>query len=355
MLVSNARAFVKSESVNYRRLKSQTSVPGVDEDEESLFRPIPESEGNDEVEPSHAPLSSELKGIASDFAALKIIAFSSWLNLLLIAIPLTFVSHYSNWGAESTFILSFTSLIPLALILGDVTEDLAVRFGDIVGGLMNATFGNVVEVLISLAALQKNLFTVISTSLMGSILSNLLLVLGFCFLCGGVYYKTQTWNAIGSRACSSLLMLSCLGIVLPTASVLLVEKDPGLSFAQQTQYEDEFVLSISRGTAVVLLVCYVCYLVFQLKTHHDLFTNSDEEDEPIMSLPFAIGVLAVITVIVAVCSEFLTGSIEEVSNSTGISQKFIGIIVLPIAGNAVFCTGRIGTKIGICSYYETFE
>lgn len=103
---------------------------------------------------------------------------SSWLNILLLAAPLGIISHYLHWGAATVFVLNFAALVPLALLLGEVTEDLAVRFGSTIGGLLNATFGNVVELILSIAALTKGLYVVIAASLIGSILSNLLLVLG---------------------------------------------------------------------------------------------------------------------------------------------------------------------------------
>jgi len=156
-----------------------------------------------------------------------------------------------------------------------------------------------------------------------SILSNLLLVLGCCFWFGGMYYKTQTFSMVSNRTCSALLFLSVIGIILPTCASTMLHMD-----ADQTLY-------ISRGTSVILLTCYISYLVFQLYTHIGLFKASDEESEqPVLSLPVAITMLTAITVIVAFASEFLTGSIEEVSEATGLGQAFLGMIVLPIAGNA---------------------
>eukprot|EP00198_Chlamydomonas_reinhardtii_P007601 XP_001696938.1 CAX family of cation antiporters, membrane protein [Chlamydomonas reinhardtii] len=254
------------------------------------------------------------------------IVFSSYINLMLLCAPLGWASAYFKWGAVATFSLNFLALIPLALILGDITEDLAVRFGDVVGGLINATFGNVVEVMVSLFALFKNLFTVVAASLLGSILSNLLLVMGCSFLLGGMYHSVQTFNAMSNRACSSLLMLACIGISIPSAASMLLVTDPAL--------RADWILDVSRGTAVIMLICYACYLTFQLKTHSELFKGDDDDAVPMMTVGTSIGALTVITAIVAVCSEFLTDSIEEVSAHTGISETFIGLILLPIAGNA---------------------
>lgn len=267
-------------------------------------------------------------GLARDLTTVWQILTGSWINLLLICTPLGFASEYLGWGAVSTFFLNFLTLIPLALILGDITEDLALRFGPVIGGLINATFGNVVEIILSLAALMNGLYEVVAYSLLGSILSNLLLVLGCCMLFGGAYYKTQTFNEVGNRTCASLLFLAVIGIILPTAAQMMIHD---VTPAQKTDMID----GVSHAAALVLLGIYVCYLVFQLKTHKDLFVEEgEEEEEPRLSVGMAFSLLLIITVIVAFSSEFLTASIEEVSVHTPLSKAFLGMIVLPIAGNA---------------------
>mmetsp|Transcript_7985 Transcript_7985/g.15527 ORF Transcript_7985/g.15527 Transcript_7985/m.15527 type:complete len:444 (-) Transcript_7985:716-2047(-) len=283
------------------------------------------------------PPLTHKSALARDFEGIKEMLMSSYINVFLFAIPVSFVSSYQGWNPVYTFSLSFLSLIPLALILGDITEDLALRFGDVVGGLINATFGNVVEIILSIAALQKNLYTVVSMSLIGSILSNLLLVLGCSFFFGGLKNKTQTFNAVGNRACSSLLFLACIGIIIPTAAEQLIPMPDSVA-------SDLLGLRISRGAAILLLISYGCYLLFQLRTHRDYFSpaptpgQGEEEHEdveiPMLSLPTASLFLGIITIIVAICSEFLTGSIEQVSSKTGLGEAFLGMIVLPIAGNA---------------------
>ncbi|GAX74130.1 hypothetical protein CEUSTIGMA_g1579.t1 [Chlamydomonas eustigma] len=267
----------------------------------------------------------------NDLFAIHALLTASALNLLLLVIPLALASGILGWGALPTFWLNLLSLIPLALVLGDVTEDLALRFGNIIGGLLNATFGNIVEVILSVAALEKGLYVVVASSLVGSVLSNLLLVLGCCFFFGGLYYKVQTFNATSNRACSSLLFLAAIGVAIPTAAKNILMGDSSVD-SEQT------ILWISRGTAIILFACYLCYLYFQLQTHADLFDgeHDDEEveEEPMLTTTAATLLLASISVLVAIHSEYLTGSIEEVSADTGMSQAFIGMIVLPIAGNA---------------------
>ena len=124
----------------------------------------------------------------TDVKAIYGLIMSSWMNMLLVMAPLGVMAHYLNWGPIAVFVLNFAALVPLALLLGEVTEDLAVRFGSTIGGLLNATFGNVVELILSIAALTKGLYVVIAASLIGSILSNLLLVLGKHYIANGHHY-----------------------------------------------------------------------------------------------------------------------------------------------------------------------
>lgn len=252
---------------------------------------------------------------------------SSFMNVLLLFLPFGFAAQYFNWGSTLIFTFNFVALIPLALVLGEVTEDLAMRFGQTVGGLLNATFGNVVEMILSLAALEKGLNDVVAMSLLGSILSNMLLVLGCCFFFGGIKYNTQHFNETATKASTALLFLMCIAIALPTTADHFSDSDPAKEEAEMQ--------NISRATAIILSTMYGCYLFFQLHTHKHLYDSEDEEeDEAQLSLPTAILALAIITITVACCSEFLTGSIQELSKSSGLSRSFIGIILLPIAGNA---------------------
>jgi Ca2+:H+ antiporter len=272
----------------------------------------------------------------SDAKAISGLILSSWLNVLLLSVPFGFVAQFLNWPAAWRFGLNFLALVPLALLLGEVTEDLAIRFGDVIGGLLNATFGNVVELILSLAALQKGLYDVVAMSLVGSVLSNLLLVLGCCFLVGGTQYHQQSFNAGFNKAMCSLLFLACIALALPTAGATLYSRD---------KLSEGAILSVSHGTAVMLIFAYGCYLFFQLKTHREVSSSNEEGDDnedggeadqetASLSLSGSLAMLTTITVIVAFASEFLTGSIEEVSKGSGINQSFLGLIVLPIAGNA---------------------
>eukprot|EP01024_Parvocaulis_polyphysoides_P063574 TRINITY_DN734_c1_g1_i1.p1 TRINITY_DN734_c1_g1~~TRINITY_DN734_c1_g1_i1.p1 ORF type:complete len:513 (-),score=72.53 TRINITY_DN734_c1_g1_i1:254-1711(-) len=311
--------------------------------------------------PSNSSHGNSDKGVSSpgwcspksDLLAIKDLFISSILNVLLICIPLGAVAEKLHWGPVSVFSLNFCGIIPLALILGEVTEDLALRFGEVIGGLINATFGNVVELILSLVALQKGLYQVVQMSLLGSILSNMLLVLGCCFLFGGVYYHQQNFNQVANKVCNSLLFLSVIALVIPSA----------LSYAQadstSSKHLEFEILYLSRGIAILLAIIYICYLTFQLYTHQDLFHDEggadkqekedgtekvgqnggekvveENEEQPQLSLVAAVILLAAISVLVAIASEFLTDAINDLGSDSGVSQKFLSIIILPIAGNA---------------------
>lgn len=261
----------------------------------------------------------------SDLKKAWLMISSSWLNLLLFCIPIGLVLGLSQGNASWIFLTNFFALVPLALILGEVTEDLAVRFGDSVGGLLNATFGNVVEMILGIAALSKGLYTVVATSLIGSILSNLLLVLGMCFLFGGTRFKEQNFNQMANKVSCSLLFLACLSLMIPSTAK---------AFYGGQVIDQPTLLNLSHAIALLLAFIYGCYLFFQLKTHSDAFAGESNDETPALSLIGAISFLGVITCIVAICSEFLTGAIEEVSEHWKINQAFLGLIVLPIAGNA---------------------
>lgn len=293
---------------------------------------------------------SELFSPTKDFVNIKDCILGNWINLMLLSLPFAIASHYLAWPAEVVFIFNLIAVVPLALLLGEITEDLAIRFGDVWGGLINATFGNVVEMILSIVLLMKGLTTVVSTSLIGSILSNLLLVIGCCFFVGGLNFKHQHFSSGASKANISLLFMSCIAMLLPTMVGTSAGKD-----------DDEKVMHISRIIAIVLTCMYVCYLYFQLVTHNHVFisgetspgnngsssaANNDrtpreedaeeleEEEEPLYSLLGALGLMTLTTIVVAVCSEYLSDSIEEVSKKSGLSLSFIGMIILPIAGNA---------------------
>ncbi|MEW5306854.1 MAG: hypothetical protein WDW36_009292 [Sanguina aurantia] len=190
------------------------------------------------------------------------------LNVLLLALPFAVVSHLMGWGDASTFTLSWIALIPLAERLGFVTEQMAMYTNDTVGGLLNASFGNATEVIISGFALSRGYLRVVQLSLLGSIVSNLLLVLGSAFLAGGIRHKSQGFNQQGVNINSGLLVLSVVAVLLPS---LLAE-----THTEVASHTSE--LALSRFESLFLIACYGLYLVFQLCTHRHLYEEMDEEE-----------------------------------------------------------------------------
>ncbi|CAO3608625.1 unnamed protein product [Cunninghamella blakesleeana] len=195
---------------------------------------------------------------------LMAIVKSSWINPLVIFVPFGIASHFV-WSPTVTFILNFIAIVPLAKLLGFATEDISLRTGEIIGGLLNASFGNAVELIISIMALVQNLVVVVQASMLGSILSNLLLVLGMCFFGGGIKFKEQTFNVTAAQTSASLLFIATASLLLPAAFY-------GSTHGSESQNTVNYdILVISRATSIILLVIYISYLWFQLKTHKHLF------------------------------------------------------------------------------------
>lgn len=268
----------------------------------------------------------------TDLLSLRVI-LTSYLNLLGIFSPLGLCAAWYNWGDTYVFWFNFLALIPLAAILGDATEELALHTGDLIGGLLNATFGNAVEMIITVQSLRAGLLTVVQGALLGSILSNLLLVLGMSFFFGGLFHHVQQFNRQGAACSTSLLMLACLAFILPTVT----NRNDGSNAAS--------ILTISRFTACLIGLTYFLYLFFQLYTHLALFKDEECqtigdslveecEDWPSLSWPSCTLLLGLVTVLISLQSDCLVSSIEGVSRTAHIPEAFIGVILLPIVGNA---------------------
>ncbi|SMN19909.1 similar to Saccharomyces cerevisiae YDL128W VCX1 Vacuolar membrane antiporter with Ca2+/H+ and K+/H+ exchange activity, involved in control of cytosolic Ca2+ and K+ concentrations [Maudiozyma saulgeensis] len=279
----------------------------------------------------------------STYDALKVdlhyVLLSSPLNVLLLFVPLGIVWGYFEVSHTWTFIFNFLAIIPLAAILAYATEELAEKAGSTVGGLLNATFGNAVELIVSIIALKEGQVRIVQASMLGSLLSNLLLVLGFCFLFGGWNRIQQTFNQTAAQTMSSLLAISCASLLIPAAfkASLPTGKEDGLI--------DEKILELSRGTSIILLTVYVLFLYFQLGSHHALFEEQIEETEEVLgqisskpphslSIRSSISFLLGATILVSVCADYLVGTIDGIVESTGLSKTFIGLILIPIVGNA---------------------
>jgi Ca2+:H+ antiporter len=251
---------------------------------------------------------------------------------LLLFVPIAIALRF--WpGAENPtalFICSAIGIIPLAGWMGRATDALAVRMGEGAGGLLNATFGNAAELIIAVIALSKGLTSVVKASIAGSIIGNILLVLGLSILCGGTKYSEQRFNPTGARTSAISLSLAAIALVIPTVFHMAAERSPG---GWNPMMEQRLSLAI----AVVLFVTYFCVLGFSLKTHRHFFQGTEgelEEKEEVWSRSKALLVLLVATGLVALLSEFLVGTIENVRATFGITETFVGVIVVAIVGNA---------------------
>ncbi|KAJ2812581.1 hypothetical protein H4S07_001298 [Coemansia furcata] len=349
-------------------------------------------------------------GLNQPWLVLKRSVLSSWINILLLLVPVGIAAHPAKFPDIAVFIINFFAIIPLAKILGYATEQLALHLGEAMGGLLNATFGNAVELLVGILALVKGEIEIVQTSLVGSILSNLLLVGGFCFFCGGIKNNEQIFNAHAAQSYGSLLAMAILSALLPAAYNSLHAQDTVLKSG---------TLTLSHVTAIFLLIVYIAYLVFQLKTHSNLFSavpmqarleasqrpvktvsnssavvvaesprestavptdaattpaqsgspglstdaisttpveavaipvdgdvalsndsgeaieeDDDEEEEVELTVLAAIALLAIVTGLTGVCAEFLVSSIDGLTTQWNLSPSFVGMILLPIVGNA---------------------
>ncbi|KAG1891475.1 calcium proton exchanger [Suillus subluteus] len=268
--------------------------------------------------------------------------FGTWFNILLVFIPLSFISHIMDWDAGLIFFFSLMAIVPLAKLLGEATEQLTVKLGENMSGLINASFGNAVEVIIGIAALLNGQLLLVQTSMLGSILSNLLLVLGCSFLAGGLCHKEGVFNSAGAQAAASLMALSCIALVIPAAYASTTTAGMENYCSDASECPTAGLLLISRGTAILLLGVYCAYLWFQLKTHPKLFISpashtdepNSEETVPRMGTAAAVVALLSVTVVTAFCAEYLVSSTEETAVRYSIPKPFIGVILLPIAGNA---------------------
>ncbi|KXX83384.1 Vacuolar calcium ion transporter [Madurella mycetomatis] len=272
----------------------------------------------------------------------KVTLFSSWINLLLVFVPLGIVAGQLEWAAAWVFSLNFVAIIPLAAVLSFATEEIAQPLGETLGGLVNATFGNAVELIVSIVALRAGEIEVVQASMLGSILSNLLLVMGMCFLLGGVYNMRDA-QGNGTEQCFSqgTAQTTCSLMALSSASLILPAALYGFLVQADEDHKQASILVLSRGTSVILLFLYCLYLYFALRTHKKLFepeaqSNGVEGDdhEPVMG-PWSAGlVLVVTTLVISVCADHMVDSIDALVATGKISKTFIGLILIPIVGNA---------------------
>jgi Ca2+:H+ antiporter len=249
------------------------------------------------------------------------------LNWLLIFVPVAVgLEFFSPESHGLIFLAACLAIVPLAGWLGRATEQLAHHTGEGIGGLLNATFGNAAELIIAIMAIRKGLYPVVKASLTGSIIGNILLVLGASVLAGGVKHEQQRFNAVGARAQSTLLTLAAVGLIMPAAFLYLA--------GTRAQVREA---SLSLDISFVLLFAYGAYLFFSLHTHRALFAAGDDLPDPgaqIRGPARSAATLVGATALIAWMSEILVGSVEPAAVSFGMSRVFIGVIVVAVIGNA---------------------
>jgi Ca2+:H+ antiporter len=261
---------------------------------------------------------------------------AGWPYLLVPFIPVAIALELAGAAATVVFGASALGVIPTAALMGRATEELAARSGPGIGGFLNVTFGNAPELIIAFFALREGLHEVVKASLVGSILGNILLVMGAAMLVGGLKRERQFFDRTAAGTTSLMLLLACVALIMPAIYELVI----GGSLPNPTDKAERFpadLEKISIGVSVVLLFTYVMGLVFSLRTHRDLFNPEHAADDH-MGEPWPVRksviALALAGIAVGVMSEILVGSIEEASHGIGLSPFFVSLIVVAIVGNA---------------------
>ncbi len=262
------------------------------------------------------------------------------LNVLLLAIPVTHYAAYIKHDPVMTFLASMVAIMPLAFLMGQATEQIALRTSESVGGLLNATFGNAAEMIIAGMAIfaaaeaygnndmaaGDDMVQIVQASLIGSILGNLLLVMGLAFVWGGIHHKVQSFSPTAVGANGSLLLLAVITLTLPTA----------YGFLPDESQKADALIDLSHAAAIILIALYGLFLLFQLRTHQELFATDagHGHEDPAMSQREAIVLLVGSTIILGWMAEILVHSVAEGGESLGLEPLFIGVILLPLFGNA---------------------
>jgi Ca2+:H+ antiporter len=270
--------------------------------------------------------------------SLRRFLFSSegWPYVLVPFIPLAVVLELTHASATIIFATSAAGVIPTAALMGRATEELAARSGPGIGGFLNVTFGNAPELIIAFFALNEGLQEVVKASLVGSILGNVLLVMGAAMLVGGLKRERQKFNATAANVQALMLLLAVGALVMPAVFELVSGTGLPRPDAESVNYDSD-VEKLSIGMAVVLLATYIGGLMFSLRTHKDLFNpehGTEDHLEEAWSVRRSVLMLALAGVAVGVMSEILVGSISEASEDIGLSPFFVGVIVVAIVGNA---------------------
>jgi Ca2+:H+ antiporter len=250
------------------------------------------------------------------------------LYFLLLAVPVAFLLRWRHGGELWIFIASCVAILPLAGLMGRATENLADSLGPALGGLLNATFGNAAELIIALLALHHGKVAIVKASITGSILGNILLVLGMAILAGGMRHSRQTFNRTAAGLGSTLMALAAVALLIPSVYYYLVESLP------HERRPPQGLEYLSDEIAGILAVTYLASLFFTLRTHRHLLDDDAPPEQPEWSRSVSVLVLLIATIGVAAMSELLVESVEPAARQLGMSDIFVGVIVVAIIGNA---------------------
>src|SRR5258707_13898497 len=243
---------------------------------------------------------------------------------MLIFVPVVLVAETIAPASHTLlFVLAVLAIVPLAALLSHATESVAQKTGDAIGGLLNATLGNLTELIIAITALHAGQYMLVKASIAGAVVTNSLFMLGASFLLGGLRYHVQEYNRAGGRLYSGLLLMGTIALLSPSAVA-------ELDLAQG----DAMAGKLSLGLAVLLIVAYGLGLLFSLKTHKELFAseNHGEEGEAPWPIRLALGVLAVVTVLVALVSEIFVESVQQAATGFGMGPAFVGFVIVVVVG-----------------------
>jgi Ca2+:H+ antiporter len=243
---------------------------------------------------------------------------------LLIFVPVVVIAEKLRPESHTLlFVLSVLAILPLAVLLSHATESVAAKTGDSVGGLLNATLGNLTELVIAITALKAGQYTLVKASIAGAIVTNSLFMLGASFLIGGLRQHVQEYNRVGARLQSGLLFLASVALLIPS-----------IINTRGTSQPAQFNQALSVALSILLLITYGLGLLFSLKTHRELFAGAGEETEATWPMPLALGTLAGITILIALVSEVFVGSVQEAATAFGMTPAFVGFIIVALVGGA---------------------
>ncbi len=270
------------------------------------------------------------------------------LNWLLVFVPGVLVAENLRPEAHTAlFLLSVLAIIPLAGLLSHATESVAAKTGDAIGGLLNATLGNLTELVIAVTALRAGMLDLVKASIIGAVVTNSLFMLGGAFLLGGLKYHKQEFNPANARTQAGMLLLATIALVVPSAVTRIDQV-----------HVASYMLPLSLGLACILLATYALSLVFSLKTHREVFASAgggEGHEETPWPLPIALGALAIATLFIALVSEIFVESVQQAAVTLGMSKAFVGFIVVALVGAAAEMTAafsaarknRLDLSVGI--------